>query len=125
MAAPHDAPSAAELLEAVREWLERDVMPATEGRLKFHARVAVNVLAMVERELAAGPAQAEAHARRLAELGVADDTELAAAIRERRLDDRAAEVRELLRAAVDDKLAVANPRYFDADVPSASPASDG
>ena len=45
--APHDAPSAAELVEAVREWLERDVMAATEGRLRFHARVAVNVLSIV------------------------------------------------------------------------------
>lgn len=112
MAAPHDAPSAAELLEAVREWIERDVMSATEGRLKFHARVAVNVLAIVERELALGPAQADAHAARLAQLGVNDDGELAAAIRARTFDDRAEEVRALLRDSVDDKLAVANPRYL-------------
>ncbi len=49
----HGAPSSAELLEAVREWLERDVMSSTEGRLRFHARVAANVLATVERELGA------------------------------------------------------------------------
>ncbi len=122
MAAPHDAPSAAELLESVREWLERDVMDATEGRLKFHARVAVNMLAMVERELVLGPGQAHAHAQRLAALGVADDAALAAAIRGRRLDDRADEVRELLRAAVDDKLAVANPRYVDLDSAGDGPA---
>ena len=42
---PHDVPSAAQLVEAVREYLERDVMAATEGRVRFHARVAVNVLA--------------------------------------------------------------------------------
>ena len=45
----HDRPSAGELVAAVREYLERDVMPATEGRVAFHARVAVNVLGMVER----------------------------------------------------------------------------
>ena len=51
MSAPHDMPSAAELVEAVREWLERDVLTGTQGRLQFHTRVAINVLSMVEREL--------------------------------------------------------------------------
>jgi hypothetical protein len=102
-----------ELLEAVREWIDREVVPATDGRLRFHARVASNVLAMVERELELGPAQAAAHAARLAQLGVVDDAELAAAIRDRRFDDRADELRSLLAASVADKLAVANPRYLD------------
>ena len=39
-----DRPTAAELVTAVREFLERDVMAATEGRVQFHTRVAVNVL---------------------------------------------------------------------------------
>lgn len=108
---PHDAPTAIELLESVREWIDREVIAATDGRLRFHARVASNVLAMVEREIELGPAHAAAHARRLAQLGVADDAELAAAIRERRFDDRAEELRALLAAAVADKLAVANPTY--------------
>lgn len=113
MSAPHDAPTAAQLVEAVREWLERDVMTGTQGRLQFHARVAVNVLSMVERELALGPAQAEAHAARLATLGCADEAELAARIRDGSLDDRLDEVRALVRESVADKLAVANPRYAD------------
>ena len=118
--APHDVPSAAELLEAVREWLERDVMAATEGRLQFHTRVAVNVLAIVERELALGPAQADAHRARLASLGVQSEAELAARIRSGELDDRAAEVRAVVLATVVDKLAVANPRYL---TPPPTPAS--
>ena len=44
---PHDVPSAAQLLESVREWIERDVLTQTGGRLQFHARVAINCLAMV------------------------------------------------------------------------------
>jgi len=110
---PHDVPTAAELVEAVREWLSRDVVPATDGRLQFHARVAANVLSMVERELELGPGQAIAHARRLAELGVADDAELAAAIRRREFDGRDGELRMLLRESVEDKLRVANPKYLD------------
>ena len=53
MTAPHDLPDAAGLVEAVREFLERDVMTATEGRVQFHTRVAVNVLGMVRTARAA------------------------------------------------------------------------
>ena len=92
----------AQLVEAVREWIERDLMTQRRpARPKFHARVAANVLAMVEREFELGEAQAAAHARRLEQLGVADDAELAAAIRDRRFDDRADEVRALLLESVD------------------------
>jgi hypothetical protein len=111
MTEPHDAPSVAQMVDAVREWLEIDVMGSTEGRLRFHARVAANMLAMVGRELEVGETQAASHRARLAELGVTDDAELAAAIRDGRIrgDER---LRELLRASVVDKLAVANPRYL-------------
>ena len=110
---PHDQPTSEQLVESVREWLEREVMPGTTGRLQFHARVAVNVLAMVERELAAGAMQAAAHQERLDELGCTDDAELAARIRSGELDDRLAHVRELVWASVRDKLSVANPKYLD------------
>ena len=111
MSSPHDAPTAAELVEAVREFLEGDVMAATEGRVRFHARVAGRVLAIVQRELEAGDGPARAHAARLAALGAADDAELAAAIRSGALDDRWDEVAAAVRATVADKLAVANPGY--------------
>jgi len=108
---PHDAPTAQQLVESVREWLERDVLGETSGRLNFHARVAINVLAMVERELELGPQQAAAHAARLAALGFADDAELAAAIRAGDVDD-SEELREAIHASVLDKLRVANPKYL-------------
>ena len=108
----HGSPTSAELIESVREWIERDVMPATDGRLKFHARVAMNVLAMVERELAMGDQQEADHVDRLATIGVADDAEFAHAIRNGDLDDRLDDVRAILRADVDAKLAVANPKYL-------------
>ena len=113
MTAPHDRPTAAELVEAVREFLERDVMAATEGRVQFHARVAVNVLNMVQRELETGPGQAADHAEGLSRLGFADEQELAAAIRRGDVDDRLDEVRAVVTETVRDKLAVANPKYLD------------
>ena len=113
MTQPHDVPTAAQLIEAVREFVEGDVMEATEGRVRFHARVAANVLGMVERELALGEAQAAAHREELARLGVADEAELAAAIREGRLDDRRQELLDVLRRTVRAKLEVANPRYLE------------
>lgn len=114
MAEPHDVPTAAQLVEAVREFLESDVMDATEGRVRFHTRVAVNALNMVQRELEVGAEQAAAHRAALEHLGVADEAALAAAIRNGDFDDRRAEVLEVLRATVEAKLAVANPRYLGA-----------
>lgn len=108
MSAPHDAPTVSQLLEAVRAWIASDAEPNP-----FHARVAANMLAIVERELAVGEQQAVAHRARLDQLGVDDDTELAAAIRSGGLDDRIDEVRTLVWASVKDKLAVANPKYLD------------
>ena len=112
MAQPHDAPSARELVEAVREFLENDVVGVLEGRTRFHALVAVNALGIVEREMAEGAVQADRHRARLEALGYADDAELAAAIRSGATDDRYAEVKAALTDAVRDKLAVANPAYL-------------
>ena len=82
---PHGRPTASELLDAVREFLTDQVMPATSGQLAFHARVAANVLAIVARELELGPVPAETGSAGTA--GLAD--------------------------AVAARLAVANPKYFD------------
>ena len=111
-AGPHDVPTAAGLVEAVREWVEGDAREATTGRVQFHTRVVANVLAMVERELASGPAMAGAHAERLAALGVASEQELADRIKagEWPTDDR--ELLDAVRQTVVDKLAVANPKYL-------------
>ena len=113
-----DRPTAAELVQAVREFLEHDVMAATHGRVQFHTRVAANALGMVERELTSGPASASAErARAAALLGHDDDArvlerELAARIRDGSLDDRADAVRDHVRATVREKLLVANPGYL-------------
>ncbi|HEX5097272.1 MAG TPA: DUF6285 domain-containing protein [Acidimicrobiia bacterium] len=112
-----DRPTAAELVAAVREFLERDVMEATEGRVQFHARVAVNALGMVERELEQSAAMAAAERVRAAAIlghdGDARDLEreLAAAIRSGAVDGEDGAVRAHVRATVREKLLVANPKY--------------
>lgn len=50
----YDAPTLAELVAAVRGFLSETARPQLTGHAAFHARVAENVLAIVERELARG-----------------------------------------------------------------------
>ena len=108
----HGRPTAEELVEAVREFLERDVMTATSGAVQFHTRVAINALAAVEREMRDGARMADAHRERLAALGFSSEAELADAIRSGALDDRYDDVAAAVRATVHDKLSVANPKYL-------------
>ena len=51
-AGPNGRPTARELLDAVRQFLTDDVVPGTTGDLSYQARVAANMVAIVERELA-------------------------------------------------------------------------
>jgi hypothetical protein len=109
----HDRPTAAELVAAVREYLENDVMAGTDGRLQFHARVAVNALRMVERELAEGRVMETEHRRRLETVGVMDDAELGERLRAGHLDNRLSEVFDVVYEAVLEKVRVANPGYVE------------
>jgi hypothetical protein len=116
-----DRPTAAELVESVREFLERDVLSATEGRVQFHTRVAVNALGMIERELTLGPDFREAERARAAALVGHDgepaalEREIATRIRDGSLDAQVDAVRAHVRQTVREKLLVANPRYLPSD----------
>ncbi len=46
-----DRPTVDELLEAISTYLTQDVMPNTQGRVAFHARVATNTIGIIRREL--------------------------------------------------------------------------
>ena len=113
-----DRPTAVELLEAIREFLKQDVMPTVEGRVRFHSRVAVNALGMLERELRLGPDLDAADRARLAALLGHDadlatlTTELAGRIRDRSLDDRRDDVVAAVRESVRAKLLVSNPGHL-------------
>lgn len=74
------SPTAAQLTEAVREFLESlgdDIAPERA----FHLRVAVNALRVVERELLAAADAEAGHQRRMTSLGVPDERDLARSIR--------------------------------------------
>jgi Domain of unknown function (DUF6285) len=105
----HGRPTAAELVAAVAEFLETDVRESTAGQVNFHARVAANVLRIVERELLVDSADDVTDA--LADVGFDDEAQLAAAIRSGALDDRSDQVQSALRALVSHRLSVAHPGY--------------
>ena len=52
-----DRPTAAELLATVGTYLEAELMPALDGPLGYRTRVAANLIRILEREHALGPAQ--------------------------------------------------------------------
>ncbi|MEI7887062.1 MAG: phosphotransferase family protein [Actinomycetes bacterium] len=106
-------PSAEELLQAVREFLTEQVMPSTEGTVSFHARVASNVIAMVERELVLGPQQDRNRFDALRNLGLNSERELAAAIRAGRFEQTPDELPIMLAEGVVSSLIVARPTYLD------------
>jgi hypothetical protein len=124
-----DKPTATELLEALTAFLRDELSPRLDGGLRFKTLVAANVSGIVARELSLGPAQDRAQLARLAALlredaAAGTDDEVAARVRElsfelcRRIDAGDAdegewrrEVLAHLRAAVDEKLAVDNPKY--------------
>ncbi len=94
-----DRPTAAELAEAVREFLEAELLPVLDDhRLRFRTLVAMNALGMVERETAAPPADTTA------------DADLARRIRS---GEVGVEALPMLKEAVAAKLRVSNPRYLD------------
>lgn len=124
-----ERPTAAELIAAVADFIEQKAAPQLDAHTAFHAKVAVNALRIVQREVerelraAAGGRHADAdELARLRELckvdtGNADATvpalnrELCARIADGRVaaDDRALH-RHLLQSVLD-RLAVDNPKY--------------
>ena len=85
--------------------------PATDGRVAFHARVAQNVLAIVEREIALRPQLEAAQREAATRLGYEGEAALADAIKNGHLDTRQHEVLALLRNVVDVRVAIANPKH--------------
>ena len=112
-----DQPSALELLQAVRSFIQDQAIPRLEGRAAFHARIAVNALAILERGLEHGPGQDAAERQRLEALldrtGGLDELnrELCRQIRAGEASLDTPGLAEHLRETTLAKLAVDQPRY--------------
>ena len=113
----YDQPTASALIDAVAGFLRDEVSPTLSGRLAFHARVAVNVLEMVKRELALGPAATAGEGARLTALlgqtgplGQLED-ELCVRIADGRIDTADPALIDHLWATTLDTLAVDQPNY--------------
>jgi hypothetical protein len=123
-----DRPDAPELAQAVREFLEREILTTVEDpRLRFRALVAANALGILERELALGPAYLRAEVESLTRLlgrgdpipdGLAElrsharTLNLELALRIRAGGPPEGTLDHLMRT-VADKLRVASPRYLE------------
>src|SRR5881394_2741936 len=115
-----DRPTASELLAAIADFLREEAIPTldrTELRLGFQMRVAVNSLAILEREARLGPGADTRERERLARLLRRDGTldelnrELARQLRTGQRDERDADLMAHLEATIADKIAIANPRW--------------
>jgi hypothetical protein len=97
-----DRPTAAELVEATREFLEREILPTLDDhRLRFRTLVAMNALGIAQRELESVEEEV---------LSAEERAELARRIR---AGDVPAGAAALLERDVAARLRVASPRYLD------------
>jgi hypothetical protein len=69
----NDRPTSVELLDAVRGFLQQEVVPNLEGQRRYHARVAANVVAIVAREIETEETHLRGEWQRLAALLEATD----------------------------------------------------
>lgn len=115
-----DRPTAAELLAAIADFLREEATPAldkAEPRLGFQMRVAVNSLAILEREARLGPAADAAEQARLVKLLGRDGTldelnrDLARQLRAGTRDEGDDALMAHLDATIADKIAIANPKW--------------
>ncbi|MGH8491719.1 MAG: DUF6285 domain-containing protein [Moraxellaceae bacterium] len=113
-------PTAADLIQAVRQHLEEKILPRLQGSDVFYLRIALNALGMVERELSEGPALAEADRKELLALlgaGIEADTEealmqkLMQQLKTGELDVSSPGLLDYLVARTQRRLSLDNPRY--------------
>ena len=134
-----DRPTYDELLAAIERFLDDEIVPNSEGARRFHARVALNTIRIVRRELAQEEEQLAAEWAGLEELlGPAERPQSRAALRDairgrteelceriRRGEADAGPLRQAVlahvRRTVRDKLLVSNPGWLGAGREEAQP----
>lgn len=118
-------PRADELVDAVAKWID-SIRPSLDTRDGFLARVAINVLGVVGRELTQGPAAQAAATHRLSTLlGMegdlkALDLELCERLRAGEMDATTPSLLAVLKANITDQIAIDQPNYNPDPGPSAA-----
>lgn len=114
---PLSNPSALQIIEAVRSFLEQDILTTAKGRQAFDTKVAINALMTVERELSDGPELDSNERKRLVKiLGHEGDLsalneQLSQAISDGSIDMGSNELIDHLYKTAMGKMQVDNPRY--------------
>ena len=130
-----DRPTSIELLEAAADFVDRELVPTIEGARQFQARVVANVMRIVAREIKMEDPLVRSEVKALARLLQHDaphlhslddlrkastsmGEELSTRIRAGDADSGSwrAEVLNVVRQSVEDKLRIANPRYLEKDI---------
>ncbi|MBN2284754.1 MAG: hypothetical protein JXO48_12775 [Deltaproteobacteria bacterium] len=115
MASPR--PTTDELLEAVQEFLEKRIIKVLDSHRAFHTRVAVNVLALVRRELQLGPLLSSQEHERLRTLLGTDGSiaelneELCRRLRDKSMDYRDGVLFHHLYETTTGQVSIDNPEY--------------
>lgn len=114
---PLSYPSTVQIVEAVRTFLEKDILTSASGRQAFDTKVAINALLIVERELNNGSQLDSDERKRLVTLlgheGALEDMneDLAKAISDGSMGTGDSELIDHLYKSVMGKLSIDNPRY--------------
>lgn len=119
----YSAPSSTELLQAVKTFIDGVAKDQLSGHAKFHARVAMNVLDTVMREIEQRPAaEADEHKRLLELLNTAPDADtdalnhaLGEAIRSGAIGLDDVQLRDHLKRTTIAQLLIDQPRYSGLD----------
>ena len=115
MASPR--PTVDELLEAAQEFLEKKIIGVVDAHRAFHTRVAINVLALVRRELQMGPQFYQEEHERLQNLLGAEgslvelNNEFCRRLRDKSIDNNSGELFRHLFKTTMEQLAIDNPEY--------------
>ncbi len=114
-----DRPTAPNILNTISLFL-RDLMERTEGKDKFHLRVSIHLLNIIEREIEISSGQDQDEQVELAKLLGTEgslkelNTLLAQKIRDGSIDYQDEKVFELLLEILEAKLRIVNPEYLKA-----------
>ncbi len=114
---PYDAPSAEDLIQAVKEYLSEDLLPKSSGAEKWKLRIAVNSLSIAIRELTERDEDQEIYTKIMNELGVEDEASLATKIKSGELDGNLVDIHKKLSEITRRKLNVSNPSYMKPESP--------